>query len=136
MRQILRLDEALNRLVQRHAGRDEDRQDDRETGDLLRAEAAQKERDPERHRRKGIAEVVDEVCEERDRAREHEDRELGERGQSEDREAERHRLDALARAYDRPVDEAMGVTVAVRTLVSMRVRLCQREDGVVGDGLR
>ena len=59
--QVLRVDEALDRLVERDAGRDEDREHDGEPGELLGAEVAQEERDPERDRGQRVAEVVDQV---------------------------------------------------------------------------
>ena len=65
--QVLRVDEALDRHVERDAGGDEDRENDGEPGESLSANAAQKERDPERDRGQGIAEVVDEVGQQRDR---------------------------------------------------------------------
>jgi hypothetical protein len=64
---------------------------------------------------------VDEVREERDGARQEEDRELGERGESENSEAERDGLYALPRADDRPVDEAVGVPAVVRVGVPVTV---------------
>ena len=76
VREVLWVDEALDRLVERHAGRDEDREHDGEPGELLAAERAQEERDPEWHRGEGVTEVVDQVREKRDRAREQEDRHL------------------------------------------------------------
>ena len=45
-------------------------------GEPLAADAAEVERDPERHRGERVAEVVDQVGEQRDRAGEREDREL------------------------------------------------------------
>jgi hypothetical protein len=78
-----------------------------EPGDLLAAEGAQQERHPERPCRQGVADVVDQVGEEGDRAGENEDPRLYECGQSEDAEAQRDGLDAGARAENRPVDEAL-----------------------------
>src|SRR5947207_8660271 len=68
MRELLRVDQPLDRLVERHASRDEDGKNDDKPGELLRSERANEERDPKRHRRQRIPEVVDEVSEERDRA--------------------------------------------------------------------
>ena len=62
------MDEPQDRLVEGDAGRDEDREHDGEAGDLLAAGAAQEERDPERHRGQRVAEVVDQIGEQRDRA--------------------------------------------------------------------
>ena len=117
MRQILRLDEPLDGLVEGDAGRSEDREDDGETGDLLRTEAAQEERDSERHRGQSVAEVVHEVCEERDGARQREDPELRDGGQPEDREAERDCPDARSRPDDRAIDEPVGMPVLGRAQV-------------------
>ena len=52
VRQRLRIDEAQDRLVQRDARRDEDREDDEQARDLLGAEGAEEERDPDRDRRR------------------------------------------------------------------------------------
>ena len=73
---MLRVDEAHDRHVERDAGGDEDREDDGEPGESLAADAPQEERDSERDRGERVAEVVDQVGEQRDRAREREDREL------------------------------------------------------------
>ena len=121
MREVLGVDEALDRLVERHAGRDEDREDDGEPGELLAAERAEEERDPERHRRQRVTEVVDQVGEERDRARQDEDRHLRSGGEREHGEADRDGLDALVRADDRAVDEPMRVVVPVRVVVPLPV---------------
>ena len=109
MRELLRMDEPLDRRVQRHAGRDEDRQHDGQAGELLAAEAAQEERDAERHGREGVTEVVNQVGDQRDRAREEEDRRLRAGGEPENRQAERDGLDALPGAHDRPIDEPVRV---------------------------
>jgi hypothetical protein len=121
MGQVLGVDKALDGLIQRDTRRDEDCEHNRQAGKLLAAEAAQKERDPEWDSSERIAEVVDQVREECDRAREQEDRELRCRGQTEDRKAEGDCLDALARADDRAVDEAMGMAMLVRGRVVMFV---------------
>ena len=121
---MLRVDEALDRLVERDAGGDEDREHDGEPGQLLAAEAAQEERDPERDRRQRVAEVVDQVGEQRDRTGQDEDRELKQRGDYQDGEADRDGLDAGARADDRAVDEPVRVAVAaLGVIVSMLVAL-------------
>ena len=79
--------------------------------DLLGAEGAEVERDPDRDRRRGVAEVVHEVGEKRDRPRRGEDRRLHESSSAENREADENGADAGARAHDRAIDEAMRVTV-------------------------
>ncbi len=111
MRQVLGVNEALDRLVERDARGYEDRRDDRETGELLGAEAAQRERDAERNRRERVSDVVDQVGKEGDRAGEEEDAELRQSGDPEDAEADGDCLDSFVRANDRAVDEAMRVTV-------------------------
>jgi hypothetical protein len=65
--------QALSRLEERDAGRDEDREHDGEAGELLAAYRAEEEGDPERYRGERITDVVDQVGEERDRAGEDED---------------------------------------------------------------
>ena len=107
MRQRLRVDQPLNRFVERDAGRDEDGEHDGQPRKLLTSEAPQKEGDAERQRGQRVAEVVDQVGEQRDRVREHEDDHLGERSGPEQPEAERHRLHALARADDRAIEETV-----------------------------
>jgi hypothetical protein len=79
VRQILWVNQTLDRLVQRDARRDEDREHDREPGQLLAPKRTQKEGDPQRHRRQRIAEVMNQIGKERDRAGEHEDHDLHER---------------------------------------------------------
>ena len=108
------MQEALDGLVQRHARRDEDREYDRKTGDLLAPEAAEEERNAEGDGGERVAEVVDQVGEQRDRVREEDDYELRDGGEAEDREAERDRFDTLARANDGAVDETVGVAMRVR----------------------
>ena len=83
MRQLLRVDQSHDRLVEGDTRGDEDDEDNDKSGELLNAEGAQEEGYPERHRRQGIAEVVDQVGEERNRAGEHEDHRLHDRRNSE-----------------------------------------------------
>jgi hypothetical protein len=104
MGQMLRVDEAQDRFVEGDEGGDEDREHDGEPGRLFAAHAAQEERDPKRDRGQGVAEVVDQVGQEGDRTGEREDCELDPGGDREHGEADRNRLDALARADDRPID--------------------------------
>jgi len=63
---------------------------------------------------------VDEVSEERDRARQDEDRHLGTGGEGEHGEADRDGLDALVRPDYRAIDEPVRVAVpapAVRRVI-------------------
>ncbi len=113
MGQRLRMDEAPDRLVERDTGGDEDGQHDGEPRELLAADAAQEERDSERHRGQRVAEVVDQIREQRDRVRQQEDEQLRDGGEAEDEQAERDGLDAFARADDRAVHEPVRVAVPV-----------------------
>ena len=106
---LVRVQQAVDRLVAGDAGADEDREHDGEAGPALGARAAQGEGDRERDRGGGVAEVVDEVGEQRDAARGDEDDELGDRGRAEDEQREADGAQALARALDRLVDEAVAV---------------------------
>ena len=76
--EVLRVDQPVDRLVERDERADEDRRHDREAGQLLTAVRAQEECDPERHRGQGISDVVDQVGEKRDAPRGDEDRRLHE----------------------------------------------------------
>src|SRR5438876_12275995 len=107
MRQRVRTDEPQNRFVQRNARRDEDRKHDREPRQLLAAHAAQEEGDPERHRRQRVTEVMDQVGKQRDRMREQKNEQLPDRGNTENEQTERDRLDALPRADDRTIDKTV-----------------------------
>jgi hypothetical protein len=60
------VDEAADRFGGRDAGADEDRRDDDVAGSLLGLERAQQERRPERDGGQRVAEVVDQVGEQRD----------------------------------------------------------------------
>jgi hypothetical protein len=61
VRELLRVDEAHDRLVERDYRRDQDREHDRKPDDLLAPHTAQDERDPERDRRQRVAGVMDQV---------------------------------------------------------------------------
>jgi hypothetical protein len=65
MRELLRMDQPLDRLVQRDASGDEDRKDDREPRDPLRPKRAKKKCEPDRHRGERIPDVVDQIREQR-----------------------------------------------------------------------
>ena len=106
-----RVHEAPDRLDARHARRDEDRRDDRQPGPALGALGAQPEGDPQRERGRRVAEVVDEVGQQGDAPGRDEDERLRDRRGAQDREGERHRAHAGARAFDRLVDEAVRVAV-------------------------
>ena len=111
------MNEAHDRHVERNAGRDEDREDDGETGEPFAADAPEVEGDAERDRGQRVAEVVDQVGEESDGAGEREDRELRSGRDPEDDEADRNGLDAFVRADDRAIDESVRVTMLVVRMV-------------------
>lgn len=115
------MEEALDGFVQSHTGGDENCQHDRETGELLAPEAAEEVCDSERYGRERVAEVVDQVREQRNGVRYEEDRELRDSSEAEDRKAERNCFDALARANDRAVDEAVRMAVMMRVAVMVAV---------------
>ena len=121
MRQLLRVNQTLDRLVQRDTRGDEDREHDREPGELLAAEAAQEEGDPERYRRQRITEVVDQVREQGNRTGEDKDHNLYKRGCAQQRKAQRDRLDSFVRPDDQWIDEAMGMAVTVLMVVAVPV---------------
>src|SRR5438270_13612962 len=126
MRERVRMDEPQDRLIQRNAGRNEDRQHNREPSQLLAAHASQGEGDPERHRRQRVTEVVDQVGKQRDRMREHKNEQLPDRSEPEDEQAERDRLDALPRTDDRTIDETMRVTMTTVAVPMADVRMAVR----------
>ena len=109
--ELLRVDQPLDRLVQRDDRADEDRCNDRESCNLLAAKRAQEESDPERDRGERVAEVVNQVGEQRDASRQHVDRRLHERGCEENGERDRDCFDALPRANDGRVDKAVRMPV-------------------------
>src|SRR4051794_17447097 len=124
MRKVLRVDQALDRFIERDAGRDEDGQDDCEPGELLAPKRAEKERDSERQSGERVAHVMDQVGEKGDRVRQDEDRQLHAGGEGEDREADRDSLDTFSRANDRRVDESMRVPVVVSVLMTVLMMCC------------
>ena len=137
VRELLWVDQALDCLVGRDTGGDEDREDDGEAGELLTAGGAEEERDAEWDGGERVADVVDQVGEQRYRAGEEEDGGLGERGQREHAEAQRDRLDPLARAEDRTIDEAVRMAVLARApvVVIVTVLVVVSMAVVVGIGL-
>jgi hypothetical protein len=117
VRQVLGMNESLDRFVERDTRGHEDREHYRETCKPLNAETAQIEGDAERYGGQRIAEVVYEVGEERDRRGQREDRKLGERGDAENPEAEGDRSDSLTRPNDGTINKAVGVSVSVSVMV-------------------
>ena len=80
-----------------------------------------------------VADVVDQVGEEGDRAGGREDEGLGEGGDAEHEQRERDGADARARALDRVVHEPVTVPVTVAVLLRVRVR-AHGADPVVTSG--
>lgn len=117
MRQVLRMDEALHRLVEGDAGRHEDCRHDRKPGEPLATHAPQEEGDSERDGGERVAEVVNQIRQEGNRVREREDDDLHPSRHAKDQQAERDRLDPGAGAEDRTIDEAVRVVMAVRVVV-------------------
>lgn len=116
MREVLGVQEALDGLIQGDTGGDEDHQDDCETGQLLAPETAKEEGDAEWYGGERVAEVVNQIGEQRNRVRDEEDRDLRNRGETENRKAECNRLDAFARTNNRAIDESMRMTVIMLAL--------------------
>src|SRR4051812_43458294 len=121
MCKVLWVNQALDRLIERHARRNEDGEDDEETGELLTARAAQIKRNSERHGRQRVAEVVNQVRKERDTVRRDEDEHLSRRHHSQHAQADGDSPYTIPRPNDRTVDEAVGMTVSMvrRSVVSM-----------------
>ena len=110
---MLGVDQPVDRLAEGDAGADEDRRDDEVAGVLLGLEGAHQEGGAERHRGERVADVVDQVGEQRDRAAEDEDDDLRRRRDAEDQQADEDRAEPLARAFDRGVDQPVAVAVGV-----------------------
>jgi hypothetical protein len=91
-----RVDEALDGLAERDEGADEDREHHRETGQPLAAQAAEEEGETEWDRGERVAEVVEQVGQQRDAERARVDERLRERGDGEDAEAQGDGADAGA----------------------------------------
>ena len=118
------MDEALHGLDAGHARTDKDGRDDGQTGASLGKVGVERERDSERNRGECVAEVVDQVGEQRDAAGGKEDRRLSYRRKTQKSKRKRDGMDALAGALDAVVDESVGVIViAVVVLERMTVRL-------------
>ena len=107
MRRWLLVDEPPHGLDTRDAGADEDRAHHEEPGDALRTLRLHQECDPERDGCQRVAEVVDQVREQRDAARQHEDGGLRERSDAEHAERDQHRAHSFARPLDAVVDKTV-----------------------------
>jgi hypothetical protein len=90
------MDQPRDRLDPGDAGGYEDRRDYEQPGPTLGPGGAQHEGHTERNRGAGIAEVVDQVCEQGDAAAGDEDCELGARREREDRQRQANRPQSLS----------------------------------------
>src|SRR5262249_2595394 len=99
------VEEAEDGLDERDDRADEDREDDREASPAFSTCAAEEEGEPERDRRQRVAEVVDQVGEQRDAEDDDVDRRLRCGRHRQDREAQREGLDPGGRGEGRRVDE-------------------------------
>src|SRR5687768_2377523 len=113
MLDLPRVEQAVDRLPARDARRDEDRENDGQPGDALRAEAPQGEGDSERDRGRRVTEVVDQIGEQGDAAGKRKDDRLCDRRDPENEEGKPDRAQPLARALDRGIDQAVRMTVVV-----------------------
>ena len=99
-----RVQQAVNGHKAGYAGADQNRGDDEEAGEALGPFGAQQKGDTERNRGQRVAEVVDQIGEQRDAAGGDEDQHLNGGGQAEDAEGEDDRAQTVSRALDAGVD--------------------------------
>jgi hypothetical protein len=109
----LRVDKPLDRLVERDARRNENGEHDRETAKSLATRRSKEEDDAEWDGGQRVAEIADQVREQRDRSSQRENRGLKAGGSAEHSEADRDGAHPVARPDDRGVDKTVGVSVAV-----------------------
>ena len=95
MRELFGVEEPLDCFVAGDAGGDEDCRDDGQPGELFAAVRTEQERDPKGHGGERVADVVDQVGEQRDAAGGDEDDRLKGGGQAEDAEADGDGADAI-----------------------------------------
>ena len=88
---LLRVDESLDRLPERHTSRNEDRKHDGVSGPAFCAGAPKDESGSDGKSREGVTRVMNEVSEQRDAPREHVDTDLRERRLPEHGEADQDR---------------------------------------------
>ena len=105
------MDEPVDCLVTGHRARGEDGEDDEVARVALGPIGAHQEGRAQRDRGGGVAEVVDQVGEEGDAAGAEKDRHLRQGGEAENAEGEENGADARPGAFDRGIDEAVGVSV-------------------------
>ena len=120
MRKILRVKETVDRLIQRHTRRNEDREDDEKPGELLASRTSQIEGNSERYSGQRIAKVVNQIRQQRDAVRRDEHDRLSRSRNPENTEADRHRSHTVPRPHDRAVDEAVRMT---EPMVLVRLRM-------------
>lgn len=132
VRDFLGVDQTPDRLDSGDGGRDKDDDDDEVARVALRSLRAHQEGSAERNRGGRVAEVVDQIGEQGDAAGRGEDRHLRGCGESKHGEREGDGPHSRPRAFDRRINQAVGMTViavvvnvalvVVRTSVGMSVR--------------
>lgn len=115
------MDQSHDRLVESNAGADEDHQHDEVTCPPLRLRASHPERNTERYRSQRVAEIVNEVGEQRDTTAHDEDRHLHSRRDREHGKADQHGTDASPRADYRAINDAVRVAVTMSVTTHMLV---------------
>ena len=105
------MDEALDRLAERHKSTDKDREHDRNTGQTFSFDAAEEEGKAERDRGQRIAEVVDQISEQRDAECARVDERLRDCRDRENGEAPGDGSNAGPGAKDRTIDQPVRMFV-------------------------
>jgi hypothetical protein len=111
MSEIARVDESFDGLNERDACAREDRQHNEETGNTFRSRASEDEGETKRNRSQCIAEVVDEISEQRNAQGTCVHVALNQGSDCQDNEADSHRSDAGPRAEDGRIDQAVRVAM-------------------------
>jgi hypothetical protein len=114
------MNQALHRLDTGNTRADEDRRDDGEACTSLRELGAQSERDTERHGSQRVAEIVNQVSQQRDAATRNENSRLSDSGYTEHRERERDGANTLPRALDAVIHKTMRMPVRMVVIVGVR----------------
>jgi len=115
------MDQADDRFVERYARADKDREDDAEPGPSFASTAAEEKSDTEWNRGESIAEVMNEIREQRDRVRQNENGNLSSRRERKDPQTQRNRTYSGTRADDGWVDETVRMALVVSVVVVVTV---------------
>jgi hypothetical protein len=124
----VRVEQWVDGLDGGDTGRGEDRGHDRVPGPAFTSSADREERDAEWDRGERIADVVDQVREQRDRSRRDEHDRLHRGRDRQDQQAPRDDLDAIARSDDLGIHQAVRVAMVVVVVGGLGRR--EREPGV------